>query len=188
VLLEPVADALARAALDAPELLDVDVDQLAGPLALVALRGLAPQPAELAHPDPGQDARHRRERHAEQLGDLGAGEPHPPQRGDRLDAALVGAVGHHRGRRGAIQQPGRAVGARAGQPLARGAVTDPGRLGGRAQRPPRDLDPLDQQLAALDAETSVTVQLLPVSSLDWWLRHQPASKEARMNNALSNYT
>jgi hypothetical protein len=24
--------------------------------------------------------------------------------------------------------------------------------------------------------------------LDWWLRHQPASKEARMNNALSNYT
>jgi hypothetical protein len=78
VLAQPVADALARAALDAPELLDVDVDQLAGPLALVALRGLAPQPAELAHPDPGQDARHRRQRHAEQLGDLGAGEAQSP--------------------------------------------------------------------------------------------------------------
>jgi hypothetical protein len=78
VLAQPVADALARAALDAPELLDVDVDQLAGPRALVALRGLAPQPAELAHPDPGQDARHRRQRHAEQLGDLGAGEAQSP--------------------------------------------------------------------------------------------------------------
>jgi hypothetical protein len=22
---------------------------------------------------------------------------------------------------------------------------------------------------------------------DWWLRHQPASKEARMNNVLRNY-
>jgi hypothetical protein len=78
VLAQPVADALARAALDAPELLDVDVDQLAGPRTLVALRGLAPQPAELAHPDPGQDARHRRQRHAEQLGDLGAGEAQSP--------------------------------------------------------------------------------------------------------------
>jgi hypothetical protein len=78
VLAQPVADALARAAMDAPELLDVDVDQLAGPRALVALRGLAPQPAELAHPDPGQDARHRRQRHAEQLGDLGAGEAQSP--------------------------------------------------------------------------------------------------------------
>jgi hypothetical protein len=42
---------------DAPELLDVDVEQLAQPRALVALRGLQPQPRELAHPDPGQDAR-----------------------------------------------------------------------------------------------------------------------------------
>jgi hypothetical protein len=32
------------------------------------------------------------------------------------------------------------------------------------------------------------VQLHPVSSLDWWLRHQPASKGARMNNLLRNYT
>jgi hypothetical protein len=39
-------DALASAALDAPELLDVDVDQLARPLTLVALRGLDPEPAE----------------------------------------------------------------------------------------------------------------------------------------------
>jgi hypothetical protein len=27
-----------------------------------------------------------------------------------------------------------------------------------------------------------------VSSLDWGLQHHPASKEARMNNLLRNYT
>jgi hypothetical protein len=47
---------------NAAELLDVDVDQLTGALALVALSGLEPEPAELAHSDPGQDAGHRRER------------------------------------------------------------------------------------------------------------------------------
>jgi hypothetical protein len=31
------------------------------------------------------------------------------------------------------------------------------------------------------------VQPHPVSPWDWWLRHQPASKEARMNNLLRNY-
>jgi hypothetical protein len=55
-------DALAGAALDASELLDVDVDQLARPLALIALRGLHPQPAQPTHPDPGQDPRHRQDR------------------------------------------------------------------------------------------------------------------------------
>jgi hypothetical protein len=32
------------------------------------------------------------ERHAEDLGDLRAGEPQPPQRGDRLDALRASAV------------------------------------------------------------------------------------------------
>ena len=49
--------------LDASELLDVDVDQLTGTSSLIALRGFQPEPAELAHPDPGQDPRHGRERH-----------------------------------------------------------------------------------------------------------------------------
>ena len=40
VLAQPVADAFAGAALDAPELFDVDVDQLSGPLALIALSRL----------------------------------------------------------------------------------------------------------------------------------------------------
>src|SRR5215210_602706 len=43
--------AVTGAAADASELLDVDVDQLPGPLALVTPRGLHSQPAEAAHPD-----------------------------------------------------------------------------------------------------------------------------------------
>jgi hypothetical protein len=102
----PAPDALAGAALDASELFDVDVNQLTRPSALVALRGLQAEPAEPAHPDPRQDARHRRERHREQLGDFWAGEPQPAQRGDRLDPPLRRAVGDQLGRRRAIQQPG----------------------------------------------------------------------------------
>ncbi len=58
-------DSLARAALDPAELFDVDVDELAGPSPLIALRGLLAEPAQLAHRDPGEDSRHRRQRHLE---------------------------------------------------------------------------------------------------------------------------
>src|ERR671929_200054 len=48
--------AVPGAVLDAPELLDVDVDQLAGMAALVAVGRLGRlEPRELAQPDPGQD-------------------------------------------------------------------------------------------------------------------------------------
>jgi hypothetical protein len=56
--------ALAGAALDAAQLLDVDVHKLAGPLALVAVGRLGRlQARQLAEPDTGQDALHRGERH-----------------------------------------------------------------------------------------------------------------------------
>src|SRR3954451_12078433 len=95
---------------------------------------------------------------------LGAGQAQPAQRGDRLDPSLVGAIGDGRRRGGAILQTRDPLRPVASQPLARGALADSGRRGGLRQRPPRDLDPLDQQLTALDAETSVSVQLHPVSS------------------------
>ena len=78
--------------LDPSEPLDVDVDQLARPLSLVPDRRLKTETSELAHPSPGQDPRHGRERHVEALGDLRAGEPHPSQRGDHLDAPFLGPV------------------------------------------------------------------------------------------------
>jgi hypothetical protein len=92
VPLGQLAPTLAGAALDAAELLDVDVNELARALALVTLRRLEPEPPELAHPDPRQDPGDRRLRHRQHLGDLGAGHAQPPQRRDHLDAPLVGAV------------------------------------------------------------------------------------------------
>jgi hypothetical protein len=51
------------------------------------------QPGELAEPDPGQDSLHRRERHAQALGDLQTGHPQTAQRRDRLDPILRSRVG-----------------------------------------------------------------------------------------------
>ena len=98
-------DAFSIAILDPSELLDVDVDQLTGTSSLVALRWLQTEPAELAHPDPGQDPGHGRQRHIQSRGDLHGGHPQPPQRRDDLNATLVGAVSDHGGRGGPIQQP-----------------------------------------------------------------------------------
>jgi hypothetical protein len=81
---------LASARADASELLDVDVEQLAWASSLVVLCGLHAEPAELAHPDPGQDPGHGQERHVERLGDLRTGHPQPSERSDHLEAALIG--------------------------------------------------------------------------------------------------
>jgi hypothetical protein len=94
------------------------------------------------------------------LGKLGRVGLEPAQRYQRarpgelihIDVKKLGAVRDQRGRGGALQQPVRPFGAVPRDPLARGAVADPGRLGGRAQRPPRVLEPLDEQLAALQTE------------------------------------
>ena len=81
--------------------------------------GLQAEPPEPAHPDSREDARDRRERHRERLGDLRAAQAQPPQRRDRLHAPLVGAIGDSRRRRGAIQQPELALDAITPHPLAR---------------------------------------------------------------------
>jgi hypothetical protein len=70
----PVADPLASASLDPSELLQVDMDQLPSDGPFIALRGLQPEPAQTAHPNPGQDPRHRREWELENFRDLRARE------------------------------------------------------------------------------------------------------------------
>jgi hypothetical protein len=63
-------------AIDAPELLDVDVHELARTLTLIAIGGLKRlQPAALAEPDAQQHGRDGRERHLERLADLRRGHP-----------------------------------------------------------------------------------------------------------------
>jgi hypothetical protein len=78
--------AFARAAVDAAQLLDVDVDQLPGDRAFIALGRLEPETSQPAHPDPRQDPRHRRERPIEHLGDL------RPVIRNRLSAAITAIV------------------------------------------------------------------------------------------------
>jgi hypothetical protein len=169
-------DAVSGAALDAPELVDVDVDQLAGMAALVAVRRLRwLQPRQLAQPDPRQDARHRGERHREHLGDLRPGHAQPPQRGDRLHAVLAGSRRLARRRRRAIAQARLALGPVAAHPLAGGADAHFGGLGRLRERPLLLDDALAEHQALLQAERRVSVQHHPVPSLglSWLDTAQP---------------
>ena len=87
---------------------------------------------------------------AEHLGDLGAREAQPPQRGDQLDSLLGGAVVDPSAGRGAVEQsPSFALGAVARHPLARRvrSLTSAAAAASR-QRPLLIDDPLDQQLGA----------------------------------------
>src|SRR5215204_3897144 len=79
VVVAAAADALASAALVPAELLDVDMHELARATALVADGLLETDPAEPAHPASVQDRRDGRERHRQQLGDLGRGHPQAAQ-------------------------------------------------------------------------------------------------------------
>src|SRR4051812_40286314 len=83
----------------------IDVDQLAGNGPLVAFGRLQAEASQAAQPDSSEDSRDRRQGPVEDLGDLRAGEPQPSQRGDRLDGAFIGAIGHHDRRRGPIHSP-----------------------------------------------------------------------------------
>jgi hypothetical protein len=141
------------------------VDQLAGARALVAAGGLEPEPAQAAHADAGQDPGDRLLGHREQFGDLGAGEAQASERSDRLDAIPGGGVVDRLRCRGAVEQASLAVGAEALNPLAGRATADLGGPGRLAQRPIVLDDPPTQQAALVQAESGVTVQLHPASSL-----------------------
>jgi hypothetical protein len=98
-VLGSAAHAPAGATLDAAELLDVDVHELAGARALVAHGLLEAKTAEPAHAHAVQDRRHRRERHLERFRDLGGGEAQASQRDDRLHTREGRAIGDSLGRR-----------------------------------------------------------------------------------------
>ena len=55
LVVAPTGDPVARSSLDSAELLDVDVDELAGAGALVAAGRLEPQPSQAPKPHPGED-------------------------------------------------------------------------------------------------------------------------------------
>jgi hypothetical protein len=74
VVLSPAADAPACAALDPAELVDVDVDELGRPAALVTHGLLEPEQPQPPDAFTSQDPRHSRERHPEHFCDLGSRE------------------------------------------------------------------------------------------------------------------
>ena len=159
------AHPLAGPAFDPAELLDVDVHELAGALALVAPGRLKSEATKPAHADPGEDAGHGLLGHRQQLGDRSPSEAKPTQRGDRLDALLGGAVGHPKWRRRAVHQAGLPLGPEAARPLAGGALAHLGGRGRLAERPSFIDDPPGQQATLVQTEGGVSVEFHPVSSL-----------------------
>jgi hypothetical protein len=150
---------------DPAELLDVDVDELAGPLALVAARRLEAELAEATHPDPLEDAPHRRLWHRQALGDLRPGHPHTAQRGDHLDPFLRGAVRDPAERAGAVKQTRLALLPEAASPLARRALAHLGGRGRRSERPVLLHNPPGKNTPLVQTERRVSVKIHPVSSL-----------------------
>jgi len=121
----------ASAALDPAELLDVDVYELARPRALVTHRLLEPEPAKPAKSEPGQDPRHRRERHPQRLGDLSGGKAQSTKLDDRFDPIGGRSISDPSGSRRAIAKAPLTFAAIPADPLARTANADP-----RRPRPP----------------------------------------------------
>jgi len=173
---------LAGAALDPAEPLDVDVDELARPRALVAERLLEPEPAESAQAAARQDPGNGRGRHPEQLGDFGTGEAQPTHGDDQPDPLLRRAIGDSFRARGAVAQAALALEPIPAHPLARAADADPRSRGRRRQRPTLDDHPLGQPPPTTPTERRVTVKPHPdllLGAESAW--QPPASKEARMD-------
>src|SRR6266849_7855764 len=177
---DAAGDAVARPS-DPAELLDIDVDELASTLFLVAVRRLEwLQPPELAQPDPGQDPRDRRGRHSQRLGDLVTGQPQPAQRRDHSDTRLACAQRYRRWRRAPIQQTQLAFLAEAAPPLRDRTHAHASGLGRRRERPTLSRNPLNRQATAVRTGPRVSVQLHPDPLLGAGRLAAPASKETRM--------
>ena len=161
-------DAVSGAAFGDPsELFDIDVQQLAGVAALVAVRWLGRlQPAALAKPHAQQQRRDRRGRHPETERDLGARHPQLAQHDNDLDEIVGRAVRDRVRRRGTVKQPGLALSPIARDPLRAGPLAHAGGHRRLRERPPLLEHPTHHRQPALRAERRVSVNLHPVSSLD----------------------
>src|SRR6266516_6262888 len=173
---------LTGAALDPTEPLDVDVQELARPRALVAARPLEPQPAQLAEALAGEDPGNGRECHPEQLRDLGAGEAQPTHGHDQPHPLIRRPIGDSLRPRVAISQATLPLDSVPVHPFARAAEADTGSLGRSGQGPSLNNHPLGQPSPATPTERRVTVKPHPDLLLGAESAWQPsASKEARMD-------
>jgi hypothetical protein len=150
-------------AVDPAELLDVEVDQLAGPCPLVAddLR-LGVERLEPTEAVAAQDQAHGGDRAAEPAGDGGARQALAAQRQD-LGLRRLAQAGW------AVVRPGRAVGqaglalqGMASSPLAHGLGRDPGR-GGDAGHAPALSQALDHQASTMRRVLGILVDVHPAA-------------------------
>ena len=151
-------------AADPAELLDVEVQQPARPLVLVAVGGSGgssrlrlPSPTLRSTAETVDSAIDNARRSLPLSSATGAARRSPRRAAPASDAEPASAPTNDR-------PAGRSLGAPPRQPLRRGALADSGGLGRLRQRPPRR-DPLDDQPPALRTGPRVSVQLHPVSSL-----------------------
>ena len=175
IAVDPVAGPL-----DAPELLDVDVDELARDGPLVADGRVAGVGGgQATEPTAAQHRPHRALGHPERARDPGPGEAQLAQGADRLLHLGARASGDPAGHRGAVGQLV-VAGPIAPQPLPGAALAEAGRLGGRPQRPSLILDAPAQKPPHGRARPGVLMKCHRRVSLDRLHGSQPAaSKEAR---------
>ena len=154
VRLTPPRDALAGAALDPAELLDVDMHELTRPRALVADRLLEPDPAEPAHALPLQhaetvDSGIATSRRSRRPSSVVAATPQSPRPGQQAcDSRPVAAPRSDR------TSP-LALTAIAAHPLASTAHADAGGLGRRRQRPTLNEHTLGQRRRPLQLRAAL---------------------------------
>ena len=152
---DAVADAV-----DAAEFLDVDVDEFAGFLALIA-HDLWPgfERAEPSKTEPAQHGADGRARQTKLTRDLRTGAPLAAQALDRGQSVRVGAVRASGGRRTPVPQGKFAARPMPCQPTKRLSKGDPGGSGRISHPPPIGADALHQQGSTLWRQARILVDV-----------------------------
>ena len=173
---------------EAAELLDVDVDQLAWPLTLVALNGWRRfEIADAAQAVPTQDPADGGGRDGQVARDLRAGQALPTQGYDGRLCLGRGRPVQAAGPRGAILQPGGAFGFKAGDPLADRLGTDPHPLSHRLRGEATPGQP-HQPLSTGRRQTRILVDVHPVPPRGLKLRNLSFLGPDRMDNLWKDHS
>ena len=172
---------------DLTQLLDVEVDQLARPLPLVAHDlGLGVQGSEAAQAVAAQDQAYRGARPAEPARDGGARQPLPPQRQDLGLGRLAQPRRAGKRPRAAVAQAGLALSHVAGLPLAHRPGGDP--EGGRdLGHGPAVSQAPDHQESTLGRGLGMLVDVHPAAPRHGcWLGSDSLPPQRRVDNLHSN--
>ena len=174
---------------DTPKLLGIKMDQLAGPLALVAYHHrLWSERGQLAQTEPAKDRADRGNRHAQLSCNGRSAHPLPPQARDLANPFGADAVFAALRRRAAVGQCRCTAASVPRQPAIALPFRNPCRYRGRGKPPAATLNPLHQQESTWWRQARILVNvhpgdppITPVSVATHSLTGLP-----RMNNLHSN--